>query len=359
MELVEGTSLEDALPRLSPAQRLAIFRRVCAAVARMHREGIVHLDLKPGNIVLRAGDEPVVTDFGVAVTLERDGRALPLGHTPVFAPPEQIAGERVDRRADVHALGVMLGRLLPHPRARIRRVVARATIRAPERRHRDAAELLVDLDGPIRLRRAVVRAAAVAALGVVAVGAVVALSRRAARGPDVVVDFDGVDTYGRPQRRIDVRETDVLRRAGITAETSAGTQLFIENTLAFYEGQALVPSSPPNVLTQRGSLDPVWFTLTFHRPVARVTFRRPALIPATPSGVTFPQWSAIALDAHGAGVAHDGEAAFGSHHHVPPRDIAFEGSCIAAVRFASVNGHFAGFSAIVIDDLTLTYGDCE
>ncbi len=366
MELVDGENLEEALPRLAPPERLRIFRRTCEAVARMHREGIVHLDLKPRNIVLRPGDEPVVTDFGIAAALDADGLTAPLGHTPEYAPLEQRAGQRVDRRADVYALGKTLAGLVPAPPAHLRRVIARATRAEPSERHADAAALLAELDRPARIRRSIVRASGVAAISGAAVVAFAALgggapahdapAHDAPSDDTLLIDFDGVETYTAPARLADA--APMLAGLGIELSMTPGTRVAIGNTLAFYDGQAMIPSSPPNVLTQVGSNDPVSFTLTFRRPLSRLTFRRPALVPATRNGITFPRWDARALDARGVELAHVGEPARGAHRHDPARELVLEppsGGCIGAVRFESDNGHFAAFSAVLVDDLRLTF----
>ncbi|TNE90822.1 MAG: serine/threonine-protein kinase PknK [Deltaproteobacteria bacterium] len=90
--------------------------RLCGPLAYLHGEGAVHRDLKPGNVLLRDG-WPVIVDFGL---VERFGggtrEALDLGggraFTPRYAAPEQLRGERVDARADLYALGVMLFELV-------------------------------------------------------------------------------------------------------------------------------------------------------------------------------------------------------------------------------------------------------
>jgi WD40 repeat protein/serine/threonine-protein kinase RIO1 len=124
MEHVEGarTLVDHAVAQgLSARQRLAIFREVCAAVAHGHEKGVVHRDLKPGNILVDAQGRPKVIDFGIARTTDSD-IALTTMHTDVgqlvgtllYMAPEQFAGEGVDidARADVYALGVVLYELL-------------------------------------------------------------------------------------------------------------------------------------------------------------------------------------------------------------------------------------------------------
>lgn len=111
--------------RLPIRQRLAIFREVCAAVAQAHLRGVIHRDLKPGNILV-AGSGPLVgrprvIDFGIAratdaeaslVSRQTDAGQL-VGTLP-YMSPEQLRGDldQVDIRTDVYALGVLLTELL-------------------------------------------------------------------------------------------------------------------------------------------------------------------------------------------------------------------------------------------------------
>lgn len=117
----------------------------------------------------------------------------------------------------------------------------------------------------------------------------------------------------------------------------------------------MVPVSPPNVLTQINSNDPVAFTLRFPKEVRAVRFTRPALL-AGPTGITFPQWRAEALDAAGAVIATAGEP-LGSgpayYSNVPARTFTLDGPGVRALRFRSYNMHFAAFSAVIFDDLVL------
>lgn len=129
MELVE-----DALPidrfcviqKLSLAQRLKLFVKVCDAVAYAHAKGVVHRDLKPSNILVDRSGWPKVIDFGIATILEDDSlgdsreaslatadspRTATAGlvGTPKYMSPEQrSAGHKIDARSDVFALGKVL-----------------------------------------------------------------------------------------------------------------------------------------------------------------------------------------------------------------------------------------------------------
>jgi hypothetical protein len=167
----------------------------------------------------------------------------------------------------------------------------------------------------------------------------------------VAIDFDAVDaTHGR------VVAIGYLARFGVTLEdVTPGTLVVIDNARNFYEGRALAASSPPNVLTQINSNDPVEFTLRFDKPARSVEFTRPALL-AGPTGITFPEWKAEALDADGNVLDQAGEP-LGSgtayYSNVPAKKFSLQGQGISALRFSSNNMHFAAFSAVVIDDLVL------
>jgi tetratricopeptide (TPR) repeat protein len=122
MEYVAGarplTAHADA-ENLDRGQRVRLFLAVCDAIAHAHMRGVIHRDLKPGNVLVPAGGAPKVIDFGIARTLpEQDvARATLEGDvlgTPAYMSPEQLEGrvERIDVRTDVYALGALLFELL-------------------------------------------------------------------------------------------------------------------------------------------------------------------------------------------------------------------------------------------------------
>ncbi len=117
MEFVDGHDLlRHTLPgRLLPVPVvLATLARVAHALAHAHREGVVHRDVKPANVMINPVTGAVkVTDFGIARIADacRTRTGLVLG-TPSFMSPEQMAGRRVDGRSDLYSLGVMLFQLL-------------------------------------------------------------------------------------------------------------------------------------------------------------------------------------------------------------------------------------------------------
>ncbi|MFM8982447.1 MAG: protein kinase domain-containing protein, partial [Spartobacteria bacterium] len=100
--------------RLPAEQALAIFLKVCSAVEFAHTHGVLHRDLKPGNILLRSDGEPLVADFGLAkLSSDKTGASLSLsgnvlGTVENMAPEQAASSKSVDARADVYSLGTIL-----------------------------------------------------------------------------------------------------------------------------------------------------------------------------------------------------------------------------------------------------------
>jgi nucleotide-binding universal stress UspA family protein len=114
MEYIEGARLNDWLDRAPmPADEIARLGSAMAiALHDLHRQDVVHLDLKPTNVVFRPGGEAVLIDFGLAhhghyPDLLAEELRIPVGNW-VYMAPEQIFGVRNDRRSDIFALGGIL-----------------------------------------------------------------------------------------------------------------------------------------------------------------------------------------------------------------------------------------------------------
>lgn len=128
MELVDGPTLDGYIAQESirTEERLRLFLQICSGVRAAHQRGVLHRDLKPGNILIDPSGSPKVLDFGLAkddlgesVTVARTVAGEFMG-TLAYASPEQLRGDpdAIDSRTDVYSLGVLLYELiteqLPH-----------------------------------------------------------------------------------------------------------------------------------------------------------------------------------------------------------------------------------------------------
>jgi serine/threonine-protein kinase len=119
MELVEGRTLREVLRaegRLHPQRAMEITADVCAALDFSHRNGIVHRDVKPGNVMITRAGAVKVMDFGIARAVTDSAATVTataqvIG-TAQYLSPEQARGENVDARSDVYSTGCMLYELL-------------------------------------------------------------------------------------------------------------------------------------------------------------------------------------------------------------------------------------------------------
>jgi serine/threonine protein kinase len=162
-EYVRGRDLRERIDdegRLPLADVVAIGEQIADALAYAHARGVIHRDVKPHNILLTPDGQPKLTDFGIARVLEQpgltiEGRVLGTGD---YLAPEQAAGDQIDARADVYALGVLLyhalcGRVPFHAESYVE--TARLHAQAPIPSIRD-----VRPDAPERLDEIVTRALA-------------------------------------------------------------------------------------------------------------------------------------------------------------------------------------------------------
>ncbi len=181
MEYFLGQNLKEFIKQrgsLSIMQAFNIASQICDGLDAAHRQGIVHRDLKSQNIIINGANEIKIIDFGLAHTAQLEGltaTGLIMG-TPEYMAPEQVSGKKVDERADIYSLGVILYELFtgkvpftgdsaiaigfkqlkeeplqprqinPQLPAEIERVILKALQKEPAMRYHSVAELKVELE---------------------------------------------------------------------------------------------------------------------------------------------------------------------------------------------------------------------
>lgn len=115
LELLEGQTLRARLkadPRLPWRESVALLSHILDAATHIHANGVIHLDLKPANIILLADNRVKVTDFGIAQRLDAPDPWQTITGTPGHMSPEQWMGHRLDPRSDLFSMGIILYQLL-------------------------------------------------------------------------------------------------------------------------------------------------------------------------------------------------------------------------------------------------------
>lgn len=123
MEYVEGDTLEDYINKISgpiPEEvALPILKEILLAIDHAHSQNVVHLDIKPSNIMITKDGDIKVLDFGISSDLNKDQPATRMG-SPMYMSPEQIEGSNINHKSDIYSLGVtfhqMLTANLPYPK---------------------------------------------------------------------------------------------------------------------------------------------------------------------------------------------------------------------------------------------------
>ncbi len=114
LEYVPGLPIDEhcRAAALGPRERVALFARVVEAIRAAHRAGVVHLDIKPANVLVRGDGAVKVLDFGIARGLHEGDAQGPVGATLAYVAPEQVTLGMADTLCDVYSLGVVLFELL-------------------------------------------------------------------------------------------------------------------------------------------------------------------------------------------------------------------------------------------------------
>jgi len=116
MDLVEGTTLRAEIAKahgpLPPATILSVLRQAAGALHYAHLEGVIHRDVKPGNIMIRPDGRVLLSDFGIARAADASTATPGALGTPAYMSPEHCRGAELDARADVYSLGVIAYEML-------------------------------------------------------------------------------------------------------------------------------------------------------------------------------------------------------------------------------------------------------
>ncbi|MDR3634399.1 MAG: serine/threonine-protein kinase [Isosphaeraceae bacterium] len=108
MEEVDGPSFSKRWRNIPLKDRLRIIAQVADALDYAHHQGVIHRDIKPGNVLLTSSDVAKLSDFGLSLIAEQADDSGAIRGTPHYMSPEQAQAKKVDHRSDLYSLGVML-----------------------------------------------------------------------------------------------------------------------------------------------------------------------------------------------------------------------------------------------------------
>jgi len=172
MEYARGRNCYDLIEErwFDSHRATKILRELCCALTYAHRKGVLHLDIKPANLILSDEGQVKILDFGLATHRGSTGHGN--GTAPYAAPERYREGHAVDERADIYSLGIVLYEMLTgHPpergfrppselagsHPRLDGIVYRCCLPHPEQRYASVVDLIADLDRvfrPVLLPRA-------------------------------------------------------------------------------------------------------------------------------------------------------------------------------------------------------------
>tara|TARA_B110001452_G_scaffold196209_1_gene166197 strand:+ start:157 stop:978 length:822 start_codon:yes stop_codon:yes gene_type:complete len=115
MEYVDGDTLEDYINKISgpiPEEiAIPILKEILLAIEYAHNKKVIHLDIKPSNIMITKDGDLKVLDFGISADLNLDNNDPTMG-SPMYMSPEQVSGEKLDLKSDIYSLGITFFQML-------------------------------------------------------------------------------------------------------------------------------------------------------------------------------------------------------------------------------------------------------